>query len=141
MADYARIHRDLEELGISVTAVSVDGAERSRVLSKRLALPFPLLVDAGGRAARRLGIYQPDVAGGIAAPTTWVLSADREILLSSHDVYDRRLAAADVLTFLERRVSDEVPEAPRARAVRPRLRDLPALLGRILRFGVAADDD
>ncbi len=49
-------YQDFQDLGATVIGVSADGADRHQSFIAKHDLPFPLLTDAGGKVAKRLGI-------------------------------------------------------------------------------------
>ncbi len=66
-ADYGKIKAG----GGDVVAISVDKPEKSREMSDKLKLPFPLLSDADHKVIDAYGLYNAD--GKISKPATYVL--------------------------------------------------------------------
>ena len=70
-----------EKLGAAdakIFGVSTDDLETQRKFAASLTLPFALLADPGGTAAKAWGVYTPGV--GLAARTTFVIGADGKVL-------------------------------------------------------------
>lgn len=65
--DYEKI----KAAGAEVVAISVDRPEKSRELSDKLKLPFPILSDVDYKVIDAYGLYNPD--GKISKPATYVL--------------------------------------------------------------------
>jgi peroxiredoxin/Zn-dependent M28 family amino/carboxypeptidase len=61
--------------GVALYAVSLDGADSHGKFSAALGLPFPLLSDPGGAAAKQFGVYD-DEFGGVARRSVFVIGAD-----------------------------------------------------------------
>jgi thioredoxin-dependent peroxiredoxin len=61
-----------------VFGVSTDDLETQRKFAASLTLPFPLLADPDGTAAKAWGVYTPGV--GLAARTTFVISPEGKVL-------------------------------------------------------------
>lgn len=66
-ADYDKI----KAAGADVVAISVDKPEKSRELSDKLKLPFPILSDVDHKVIDAYDLYNPD--GKISRPATYVL--------------------------------------------------------------------
>ncbi len=66
-ADYEKI----KAAGADVVAISVDKPEKSRELSDKLKLPFPILSDVDHKVIDSYDLY--NVEGKIAKPATYVL--------------------------------------------------------------------
>ena len=70
-----------EKLGAAdarIFGVSTDDLETQRKFATSLTLPFPLLADPDGTAAKAYGVYTKGV--GLAARTTFVIGADGKVL-------------------------------------------------------------
>jgi peroxiredoxin len=74
----AEINGDLDRLGASLVAISVDTHEESKELAKKLELNFPLLKDEGLKTALAWGVAMED--GDIAVPAVFIISKDRKIV-------------------------------------------------------------
>ena len=70
-----------EKLGAAdakIFGVSTDDLDTQRKFASSLTLPFPLLADPDGTAAKAYGVYTRGV--GLAARTTFVIGADGKVL-------------------------------------------------------------
>jgi thioredoxin-dependent peroxiredoxin len=68
-ADYDKI----KAVGAGVVAISVDTPEKSRELSDKLKLPFPILSDIDHKVVDAYDLYNAD--GKISKPATYVLDS------------------------------------------------------------------
>jgi len=69
-----RVHHDeLEAAGVAVAGVSRETPESNATWAARLELPYPLLSDRDGEAARALGVMRPVKIGG------WTLELMRRV--------------------------------------------------------------
>lgn len=119
LAALEAVHPDISRLGATLIAISPQGAEAR--LRKAQEPSFPLLTDAGAKAARRCGIgftpaeeLRPIYAGAgrrssshdrdnwlLPLPATYVVDWTGEIVLSFIDTdYTRRLEPADIVAAL-----------------------------------------
>lgn len=104
--ELAEEYKALESRGAQVALVSPQSQEHTRELAARFDVPFRFLVDAGGRAARRLGIlHEAGVPLGMRGydadtvfPTAIVTDAEGRILLA--DQTDNYRVRPEPWTFL-----------------------------------------
>lgn len=68
-ADYEKI----KAVGADVVAISVDKPEKSRELSDKLKLPFPILSDVDHKVIDAYDLYNAE--GKISKPATYVLDS------------------------------------------------------------------
>ena len=80
--------------------ISLDPVESHKAFAEKLKLPYPILSDEGGKAAKRYGVYL-DKYGGVAARSVFLLDekgkivyADREYSLKDESDYEALLRAA-----------------------------------------------
>lgn len=92
-----------------VFGVSTDGVESHRKFCESLTLPFPLLVDEQGRAARDFGVFL-EAMGGIARRTMFLVERDGRLGYVD-DAYDLK-TEADGEALLQ--ALGPAPEAPLA---------------------------
>jgi thioredoxin-dependent peroxiredoxin len=71
--DFAQLHEQFRERGVSIVGISVDTVEAQRDFGAQCRLPFPLLADPGKEIARAYGVLG---AFGYARRVTYLL--DRE---------------------------------------------------------------
>jgi thioredoxin-dependent peroxiredoxin len=81
--------RDLDEafaaLQCAVVGVSIDSVESHRTFAEKHAFPFTLLSDPDGDLASAFGVLR----GGVAARSTYVVSADQRVARAFHEVTPR----------------------------------------------------
>jgi len=95
-------HRDaFERAGATLAALSVDDAEQSESVRRRLGLSFPILCDTRGDVCRALDLYNAAEKGGIAKPALFVIDLDRRVRLRMLESVASRASLDDVLAFLE----------------------------------------
>jgi hypothetical protein len=92
------------DAGARIVAVSVDSPGRNAAMISKLALPFAMLSDPGGKdLLQAIGAYNPDERGGIGKPGVFVLTPD------GHEAF--REVGRD---FADRITEDELLEQMRA---------------------------
>ena len=78
-ADYDKIKAG----GADVVAISVDKPEKSRELSDKLRLPFPILSDVDHKVIDEYDLY--NAAGKISKPATYILDTKGVVRWSFFD--------------------------------------------------------
>ena len=121
MADYRDRTGAFLQAGYRIIALSVDELRRTEHLRQTLSLSFPIWCDVQRQVLRDWDLFNPHEKGGIAVPATFVLDAERRVLLSSIDGVLRRAPAGEVLAFV------------RGQATQPARRTLRPLMLRALR--------
>ncbi len=101
-------YQELESLGATVALVSPQPPGHTRKLAKKMGVPFLFLVDAGNRAARKLGIDAPagtpfgfqalGYASDTVLPTVVITDAEGKILFA--DLTDNYRIRPEPATFL-----------------------------------------
>lgn len=66
-------YEKLKAAGAEVVAISVDKPDRSRELSGKLKLPFPILSDVDHKVIDAYDLYNPE--GKISKPATYVIDS------------------------------------------------------------------
>lgn len=100
MAEYRDLYREFQEARAEIVGISVDPPSKSADLSSSLRLPFPLLSDVDKKVLVEWKGLNTAARGGIAFPSTWVISKD---LVVSYRVLERKAKRVDpkpVLRFL-----------------------------------------
>lgn len=77
MTAFGELHEEFEKAGAQVLGVSTDDLETQTRFAESLSLPFPLLADAEGEAARAYGVYQES---GHASRVSFVIDAEGLVL-------------------------------------------------------------
>jgi peroxiredoxin Q/BCP len=77
--DYAQ---EFEGLGAKLFGISSDRDESARKFAGRFRLPYPLLVDEGGKVRQEFGV--PKLLGFFPGRSTYVIGTDRDILHVTH---------------------------------------------------------
>ena len=112
-------HAEISALGASLVAVSPHPATRPAEPSPTDLLPFPLLIDAGAKTARKYGVafrlseplrllyaamdLPPAADGLLPVPATYVIDQSGRIALSYIDQdFTTRLEPADIVVALRR---------------------------------------
>jgi peroxiredoxin len=116
LADYRDRTGAFLQAGYRIIALSVDEPQRTEHLRQTLNLSFPILCDVQRKVVRDWDLFNPHEKGGIAVPATFVLDADRRVLLSSIDGVLRRAPAETVLAFVRGQATQ-----PARRTLRPAL--------------------
>ena len=106
IGELAERYKDLEARGAVVALVSPQSHENTQALARRFEVPFRYFVDAGGRAARALGIFHeasvplglPGYGTDTVLPTAIVTDAEGGILLA--DQTDNYRVRPEPETFL-----------------------------------------
>ena len=81
-------------------AVSVDDAETSAGLRKRLDLTYPVLVDGERRVCKAFGVHDP--GNDVAWPATFVVGKDGRVRWRHVEAtYPQRVPVAAILAALE----------------------------------------
>jgi peroxiredoxin len=117
LAEFGARAGEFEGLGYKLAALSVDAPARSARLRERLQLPFPLLSDSERNLVRAWDVFNSAEHGGIAHPATAAVARDGRLIWFEREAMARRARPGDLLAFLDG------GGEPRARGVRPRLRD------------------
>jgi hypothetical protein len=136
LAGYRDRFAELTSLGLGLAAVSVDPSERSRALTAQLQLPFLLLSDSGRSVAQAYGVLNRGEKGGIAYPSTFVLSRDRVVRFRSLDRTATRVDLGGLFGFLRSGLEQAPPEAPARSRILPAARDWLRIACNALRYGI-----
>ena len=87
MSGLRDVHKQLTDADAQVLGVSMDDVETQTRFAQSLSLPFPLLADHDGVAARAYGVANP---AGYANRVTFVIGKDGKIasVVESKDAID-----------------------------------------------------
>ncbi len=94
-------HADFTRLGVRLFGLSRQTTEYQRELATRLALPFPILSDAGGRFAAALRLPSFATGGETYLKRLTLLIEDGRIETVFYPVCDPARHAAEVLRWFE----------------------------------------
>ena len=133
MAEYRDQYEKIRATGADVSAVSVDGPERSESVRRQFELPFPILCDTRREVAKAWGVLNPESRGGIAEPAVFIVASDRRIRFSSRDSESKRVPAAAVAELL---AGEARPDAVERRTLIPSVRDFLRATASVFRFGM-----
>ena len=93
-------HAELAEAGAAVLGLSTQGTEHQRELAERLALPFPILSDAGLALTNALRLPTFEVAGLTLLKRLTLVVSDGRIEHVFYPVFPPDRHAAEVLAWL-----------------------------------------
>ena len=96
-------HSELRELGARVFGMSTQDTAWQAELAKRLALPYPVLSDAGLALTRAMGLPTFEVAGHTLLRRLTLVIADGEVEHFFYPVFPPDRHASEVLTWLAER--------------------------------------
>lgn len=121
-----------------MTALSVDGPQKSQSVREQLGLSFAILCDTERVVVRQWGVYNTREKGGIAKPAVFILDPGRVVRYVSVDEVASRVPASEIVRALSER--DRI-SAPSRRAVIPRPGNFLSATRNSIRFGIREPKD
>jgi peroxiredoxin len=110
LADYSQAYQFFKDAGAEVAVLSVDVCDRSAAMRAKMGFRFPILCDPSRKVVRAYGIFDPDEAGGISTPATFILDRDLRVQLSAVDDDYNRTSVDQVLEFVQALHEGREPE-------------------------------
>lgn len=101
MADYSQAYQFFKDAGAEVAVLSVDVCDRSAAMRAKMGFKFPILCDSPRKVVRAYGIFDPNEAGGISMPATFILDRDLRVRFSAVDDVFERTSVDEVLQFAQ----------------------------------------
>jgi peroxiredoxin len=135
--EYRQEYSAIRAARAELTAISVDGAEKSQAVRDKLSLPFPILCDTQRMVVRQWGVYNAREKGGIAKPAVFILDPGRIVRYVSVDEVASRVPASEIVQLLGggNRIS------PTRRALIPRPANFFSAVQSSIHFGVRQGTD
>lgn len=90
--------------------LSVDVCDRSAAMRAKMGFTFPILCDSPRKVVRAYGIFDPNEAGGISMPATFILDRDLRVRFSAVDDAFDRTSVDEVLEFVQALHEGREPE-------------------------------
>lgn len=92
--------REIEGLGASVAALSVDAPEQSAHMAGSMGITFPLISDLDKKIVKAWDLHNPFEQNGIAKPAAFIIGKDRRVLFRALERVTRRVSVDELAAAL-----------------------------------------